>query len=82
MNVFAVSSSTAQEIVVGVRPAHPAFVRRPFRPSANHVWVSEEWTPGGGPYSYHAGYRALPPRPGAIWIAGHWRHSPEGGSVR
>ncbi|HEY8782861.1 MAG TPA: hypothetical protein VIM16_14650 [Mucilaginibacter sp.] len=78
VSLFAVTNTKAQEIVVGVRPVHPRLIRRTFRPSPRHVWVSEEWTPVGGTYVYHAGYWALPPRPGTIWVAGHWRHRHRG----
>ena len=79
LSMFAVTNSMAQ-VIVRVRPDRPGrvIVRRPFRPSPRHVWVAEEWTPGGGTYVYHGGYWAVPPRPGAIWIAGHWRHRPDG----
>jgi hypothetical protein len=78
VSLFAVTSSKAQ-IVVRVRPERPGpVVVRPYRPSPRHVWVSEEWVPGGGTYVYHAGYWVLPPRPGTIWIAGHWRRRPNG----
>jgi len=60
VSLFAVTNTKAQEIVVGVRPVHPRLIRRTFRPSPRHVWVSEEWTPVGGTYVYHAGYWALP----------------------
>ena len=77
---FAVSNSNAQEIIVRARLNRPGnvVVERPMRPSPRHVWVAEEWTPGGGTYAYHAGYWALPPHPRAIWIAGHWRNRPGG----
>jgi hypothetical protein len=79
MFLFAVASSKAQEVVVRARLGRPApVVVRPVRPSPRHVWVSEEWTPGGGSYVYHAGYWAVPPHPGAVWRAGHWRHRPGG----
>src|ERR1700740_460110 len=73
--LFAVADSRAQ-VIVRVRPDRPreVVVRRPFRPSPRHVWVSEEWTPAGGAYAYHAGYWVVPPRPGVIWVPGHWRH--------
>jgi hypothetical protein len=76
--LFAITSSKAQEIVVGVRPAHPAFVRRPFRPSPRHIWVSPEYVPSGGAYVYKPGYWALPPRPGTVWVGGHWVHRHRG----
>jgi len=80
-SLFAVANSNAQ-IVVRIRPNRPgpAVVVRPPAPSPRHVWVGEEWTPNGAAYAYHAGYWAVPPHPGQVWIAGHWadRH---GGSV-
>ena len=81
VSVFAITESKAQ-IVVSIRPPRPrgVVIVRPPRPSPAHVWVSEEWTPAGGTYAYHAGYWAVPPRPGAIWIAGHWRNT-RGGSI-
>jgi hypothetical protein len=78
--LFAVANSSAQEIVVHVRPPRPrgVVVVRPPRPSRHHVWVAEEWSPNGGAYVYHGGYWVVPPHPGAIWIAGHWRHRRDG----
>jgi hypothetical protein len=81
VSLFVAASSQAQvSVYVGVRPVRPrgVVVVRPPRPTPNHVWVAEEWTPGGGSYAYHAGYWAVPPRPGAVWIAGHWRHGRRG----
>ena len=79
ISLFAAASSQAQ-IVVVERPHRPvAYVAvRPERPSPRHVWVAEEWTPGGGAYVYHAGYWVVPPRPHAFWVAGRWRHSHRG----
>jgi len=72
-SMFSFQNSQAQ-VVVRVRPRRPGMeiIRRPHRPSPRHVWVDEEWTPAGPRYVYHRGYWALPPRPGTIWIAGHW----------
>ena len=75
--LFSVTASHAQ-IVVRVRPVAPVIVERPHAPSARHVWVAEEWVPSGGTYVYKAGYWSLPPRPGAVWIPGHWRHPRRG----
>lgn len=73
-SVFAIKQSKAQEIVVKERLSRPTelVVRKPERPSPNHVWVAEEWTQGVGTYVYHAGYWALPPHPHATWVSGHW----------
>jgi hypothetical protein len=80
ITLFAVTSSNAQ-IVVRIRPHRPrgVVVVRGHRPSPRHVWVSEEWTPNGNDYAYHAGYWAVPPHPGSVWIAGHWSNR-HGGS--
>lgn len=73
---FSISSTYAQ-IVVRVRPTRPraVVVRRPAPPSAHHVWVKEEWVPRGNTYIYKAGYWAAPPRSGAFYVDGHWRHT-------
>jgi len=77
ISVFAVTNSDAQDVVVRVRPHH-VFVARPHRPSRHHVWVAEEWRPEGGTYVHRPGYWVVPEHRGAIWIAGHWRHSHHG----
>ena len=77
--VFAIDNSQAQVIVrVPLRRPGVVVVARPHRPSPRHVWVSEEWAPGGGTYVYRQGYWAVPPQPGGIWIAGHWGHRGRG----
>jgi hypothetical protein len=79
VSVFAVASTKAQ-IIVRARLGRPhgvVVVRGP-RPSPRHVWVAEEWTPAGGTYAYHAGYWAVPPRDGGVWIPGHWADRPRG----
>lgn len=79
VSLFAVADSKAQVsagIYIGTRPARPrgVVVVRPPRPTPHHVWVDEEWTPNGGTYVYHAGYWAVPPHPGGVWVKGHWWH--------
>lgn len=69
--VFAFSNLKAQEIVIGVRP-HREIERRPLRPTPGHVWVNEEYVIENGKYVRHPGYWVVPPRPRAVWIAGHW----------
>jgi hypothetical protein len=72
LSAFAVANSQAQ-IVVRARIGRPAGRHyRPARPSAAHVWVSEEYEPSGNTYAYHDGYWAVPPRHGAQWVPGHW----------
>jgi hypothetical protein len=65
-------SAGAQTIYVKIRPAAPVVVR-PVAPGPHHVWVAEEWRPNGSTYIYSGGYWAAPPKPGWIWIPGHWK---------
>lgn len=76
---FGISKVQAQ-IIVNVRPARPerVVVRRPPPPSPQHVWVEEDWVPRGNSYVWHGGYWVAPPRPGAVYIAGHWRNQRRG----
>jgi len=78
--VFAAEQSNSQQLIVRVHPRRPGMiiVKRPHRPSARHVWVEDEWTPGGKTYIYRRGYWALPPHPQTNWIAGHWDHRGKG----
>lgn len=74
------ASTTKAQIVVRVRPERPheVVVRRPAPPSPRHIWVQEEWVPQGGRYVWHGGYWAAPPRPGAVYVPGHWRDTRRG----
>jgi len=76
VSLFTAVKSNAQ-IVVRVRPRVVAVVA-PARPSPRHVWVAQGWQVRGGVYVARPGYWALPPHPGAVWIAGHWRDTPRG----
>jgi hypothetical protein len=78
VSLFAISESKAQEIVVRERLHAPVVTVRPVRPSRRHVWIGEEWVPGGGTYVYKGGYWALPPFIGAKWVPGRWRNTPRG----
>src|ERR1700732_4865292 len=50
-----ISLSAAAQIYVKIRPAPPVVVRT-VAPSPRHVWVEEEWKPGGNGYVYAGGY--------------------------
>lgn len=76
--VMAVSNSKAQEIIVRTRPFLPGVLIRPICPSNRHVWVADEYVADGRGYAYRRGYWAIPPRHGAIWIAGRWESRPYG----
>jgi len=73
----AMASVNAQSIGVRVQMRRPAEYERnerehPNRPSARHVWVSEEWHMQGGRYVYAPGRWAMPEREGQQWVPGHW----------
>src|ERR1700712_2400888 len=75
-----VSVKSNAQVIVRIRPHHPRDVAtiRTTRPTPRHAWVSEEWSPNGKTYNYHAGYWTIPPRPGARWTPGHWRYHRRG----
>ena len=66
------ASAQSVSVYVKVRPVVPVMAR-PVAPSPNHVWIAEEWRPSGATYVYAGGYWAAPPKPGWMWIPGHWK---------
>ncbi len=80
LSIFGLSATAAEaQIYVHVRPVRPrVVVTRPVAPSPRHVWVDEDWVPAGRAYRWHGGYWAEPPRPAAVWVPGHWRHTRRG----
>jgi len=80
VSVSAFTQAKAQvDIGVNLQLNRPAAYERnerehPRRPSAAHMWVAEEWrwNPGIRNYEYVPGRWAIPPRPGLVWVRGHW----------
>jgi len=70
--LFSLSFSVQAQIFVKVRPT-VTFSERPMRPSQQHVWIGDEWTPNGDTYRNVGGHWAIPPHQGNRWRAGHWR---------
>ena len=66
------------QIFVKIRPEEPVIRVRPISPSRAHIWVDGEYVWRGGRYVYTDGYWAMPPRPGFIWIRGHWKETRRG----
>lgn len=74
--------------VVRVRPARRVYVRvappraivevRPAAPSVRHVWVGGFHRWDGRAYVWVPGRWSLGPRPGVVWVAGHWKNTPHG----
>jgi hypothetical protein len=75
--LFCNSFSSSAQIVVSIHPPRPHYVRV-VAPSPRHVWIDEEWTPHGDHYEFSGGHWALPPRPGLVWVSGHWSHRGRG----
>jgi hypothetical protein len=76
---MAFMAANAQHLVVRVRPSRPAVVvKRTPAPANGHVWVNEDWTVQGNSYTWHGGYWVAPPRKGARYVKGHWRHTRQG----
>ena len=71
--------SSMAQIVVRVRPERPHY-ERTTAPSANHVWIDEEWEPRGNTYAFTGGHWAEPAHHGDRWAAGHWNKSRRGSS--
>ncbi|MGN6568725.1 MAG: hypothetical protein ACTHJ0_12265 [Flavipsychrobacter sp.] len=65
------------QLIVNIRPARPVYVR-PVAPSPRHVWVDEEWRERNGHYEFAGGHWVAAPRPGAMWVPGHWVRRPRG----
>jgi len=65
------------QLIVNIRPARPVYVR-PAPPSPRHVWVDEEWREDHGHYAFAGGHWVVAPRPGAMWVPGHWVRRPRG----
>ena len=77
LNIGTGFSAGAQTIYVKIRPTAPVVVR-PVAPGPHHVWIAEEWRPSGGGYVYSGGYWAAPPKPGWVWVPGHWKRHHNG----
>ena len=71
------AQSSMAQITIRIRPQRP-HVQRPAPPSPAHVWIEEDWAPRGNRYEFRGGRWEQPPRGGATWVPGHWRHSRRG----
>src|SRR5271154_28483 len=69
------SAAVAVNIQVGNPPPPPGYVDRPWgRPYRGAVWIAphNEWI--NGRWVWVRGYYAYPPRSGAYWVPGRYRH--------
>ena len=75
--LLGISLAGSAQIYIKVRPVPPVIVRT-APPSPRHIWVDEEWEERNGRYEYAGGHWIEPPRPGAVWIPGHWKRGSHG----
>jgi hypothetical protein len=73
---FGVGQASAQvlNIRVGGPPPPPRYERPWNRPYPGAVWVHGENVWRDGHWVWVGGYWAYPPRGGAVWVPGHYRH--------
>jgi hypothetical protein len=75
-----VSPTKASAAVINVQigappPPAPVVVERPWgRPYRTAVWIAPHYEVVNGGWVWVHGYYAYPPRPGAYWVAGRYRH--------
>ena len=67
------------QVYIKVRPPRPPKVNVHIHaPGPRHVWIEDEWVPHRGRYEYRGQRWVEPPRPGVVWVPGHWRHRRHG----
>ena len=72
------SLTASAQVYVHVRPVAPKVVMT-ARPSADHVWIAEDWNEDHGNYKYAGGRWETPPHHGDHYNAGHWNHDKDHG---
>jgi hypothetical protein len=70
------ADSTAQLVVVQVKPTAPVVVRV-AAPSPKHVWITDEWVLRNGKYVHQPGYWMVPGN-GKSWKNGYWKNGKGG----
>jgi len=77
VNTPATITPAATAVAVPQAPPPPPVEVRPVSPGLAYQWTDGEWVWNNGWY-WSAGYYALPPAPGFIWVAGYWGPGPHG----
>jgi hypothetical protein len=70
-------SPAATAVAVPQGPPPLPYEMRPLAPGPGYEWTDGEWVWNGRWY-WSAGYWALPPYPGYIWIGATWAPGPHG----
>jgi hypothetical protein len=63
---------------VRVAPPPPVYERPVPSPGPGYVFIPGYHRWDGHAYVWTSGRYVVPPRPHAVWIAGHWDHRPGG----
>jgi hypothetical protein len=77
VSLLAIADANAQLIVSKI-PLPPNNIKQFAKPTKYHVWVSEEWVPGGKTYVYIPGRWGMAPVTGSTWKKGYWKKTPKG----
>lgn len=72
------TSAAFAQVVVPVAPPPPVIEHRPHQPGPEFVWVDGYHHWDGHRFSWIGGHWVRPPRPGAVWVSGHWDPRPGG----
>jgi WXXGXW repeat (2 copies) len=72
--MLAASTAEAARVYVSIAPPAPIVEVQTVAPSPGHVWIGGYHRWDGHAYVWAPGRWALPPRPHAVWVAGHWSH--------
>lgn len=76
--LLATPAFAAPRVYVRVAPPAPRAEIRIAAPGAGYVWVGGFHRWDGAAYVWVPGRWVLPPRPRAVYVAGHWRHARHG----
>ena len=69
------ASAAVVNVQIGAPPPVPVVVEHPWaRPYRGAVWIAPHYEAINGAWVWVHGYYAYPPRPGARWVPGHYRH--------
>ncbi|WP_446744262.1 YXWGXW repeat-containing protein [Silvibacterium acidisoli] len=61
------------QVIVHVRPPAPIYEHRPPAPGPRYAWHDGYHRWDGHRYVWMPGAWVAPPRPGVVWVPGHWR---------